>query len=160
MNTSNCHILCPMWQVVSERILLNFLTKSFLPSHSVLLRRQYCWFLQFFRQKKKNSRALPTQGEGFLGFIWYQRSIKTTPAFRRPGAPSWNLAERWLKSIFLGEIKKILKRSRDMVLVSSPRFFGLGNHLEPFSEASDWPEGQGLGGGAVGGQEVLQEVKF
>ena len=47
-----------------------------------------------------------------------------------------------------------------MVLVSSPRFFGMGNHLEPFSEASDRPEGQELGGGAVGGQEVLQEVKF
>ena len=43
----------------------------------------------------------------------------------------------------------------DMVLVSS-----MGIYLEPFLEASDRPEGQELGVGAVGGQEVLQEVKF
>ena len=49
---------------------------------------------------------------------------------------------------------------RDMVLISNNRFLGMGNHLGPFSEASDQPEGQELGGGAVGGQEVLQEVKF
>ena len=47
-----------------------------------------------------------------------------------------------------------------MVLVSNPRFLGMGNHLGPFSEASDRPEGQELGGGAVGGQKVLQDVKF
>ena len=49
---------------------------------------------------------------------------------------------------------------RDMNLISNNRFLGMGNHLGPFSEASDQPEGQELGGGAVGGQEVLQEVKF
>ena len=43
-----------------------------------------------------------------------------------------------------------------MVLVSNPRFLGMGNHLGPFSEASDRPEGQELGGGAVGGQQGLQ----
>ena len=48
----------------------------------------------------------------------------------------------------------------DMVLISNNRFLGMGNHLGPFSEASDQPDGQELGGGAVGGQEVLQEVKF
>ena len=48
----------------------------------------------------------------------------------------------------------------DMVLVSNPRFLSMGNHLEPFSEASNRPEGQELGGEAVGGQEGLQEVKF
>ena len=37
---------------------------------------------------------------------------------------------------------------------------GMGNHLGPFSGASDRPEGQELGGGAVGGQEGLQELKF
>ena len=37
---------------------------------------------------------------------------------------------------------------------------GMGNHLGPFSEASDRPVRQELGGGAVGGQEGLQEVKF
>ena len=35
----------------------------------------------------------------------------------------------------------------------------MGNHLGPFSEASDRPEGQELGGGAVGGQGRLQKVK-
>ena len=39
-------------------------------------------------------------------------------------------------------------------------FWGMGNHMGPFSEASDRPEVQELGGGAVGGQEGLQEVKF
>ena len=34
----------------------------------------------------------------------------------------------------------------------------MGNHLGPFSEASDQPEGQEWGGGAVGGQEGLQDV--
>ena len=36
----------------------------------------------------------------------------------------------------------------------------MGNYLGPFSEASDRPGGQELGGGAVAGQEELQEVKF
>ena len=47
-----------------------------------------------------------------------------------------------------------------MVLVAKPMFWGMGNHLGPFTEASNRPEGQELGGGAVGGQEELQEVKF
>ena len=47
-----------------------------------------------------------------------------------------------------------------MVLVAKPMIWGMGNHLGPFSEASDRPERQELGGGAVGGQEELQEVKF
>ena len=53
-----------------------------------------------------------------------------------------------------------LPNDRDMVLVTKPMFCDMGNHLRPFSEAPDRPEGQELGGGAVGGQEVLQEVKF
>ena len=47
-----------------------------------------------------------------------------------------------------------------MVLVAKLMFWGMGNHLGPFSEGSDRPEGQELGGGAVGGQEGLQDVKF
>ena len=39
-------------------------------------------------------------------------------------------------------------------------FWGMGNHLEPISEASDRPGGQGLGGEAAGGQEVLQKNKI
>ena len=36
----------------------------------------------------------------------------------------------------------------------------VGNHLGEFPEASDRHEGQELGGGALGGQEGLQEVNF
>ena len=39
-------------------------------------------------------------------------------------------------------------------------FWDMGNHLRPFSEAPDRREVQELGGGAVGGQGVLQGVKF
>ena len=52
------------------------------------------------------------------------------------------------------------EHARDMVLVTKPLFWGMVNHLGPFSEASDQPEGQELGGGAVGGQEGLQDVTF
>ena len=48
----------------------------------------------------------------------------------------------------------------DMVLVSNPRVLSMGIHWEPVLEAPDRPEGQELGGGAVGGQGVLQELKF
>ena len=47
-----------------------------------------------------------------------------------------------------------------MVLVAKPMFWGMGNHLEPLPEASDQPEGQELGGGAVGGQQGLQDMEF
>ena len=39
-------------------------------------------------------------------------------------------------------------------------FWTIGNHLGPFSGASDQPGGQELGGGAVGGLEGLQDVTF
>ena len=39
-------------------------------------------------------------------------------------------------------------------------FLGMGNHLGPFSGASDQSEGQEQGRGAVGGQEQLQGVKL
>ena len=39
-----------------------------------------------------------------------------------------------------------------MVLVAKPMFWGMGNHLGTFSEASDRPEGQEQGGWAVGCQ--------
>ena len=47
-----------------------------------------------------------------------------------------------------------------MVLVTKPMFCCMGNHLGLFSEASDQPEGHRKGGGAEGGQEALQGVKF
>ena len=43
------------------------------------------------------------------------------------------------------------KSTTDLILMSNPRFFGMANYLGPFSGASDRPEGQELGGGAVGG---------
>ena len=47
-----------------------------------------------------------------------------------------------------------------MVLVAKPMFLGMGNHLGLFSKVSDRPEGHEQGGGAEGGQEALQGVKF
>ena len=47
-----------------------------------------------------------------------------------------------------------------MVVVANPIFWAIGHHLGSFSEASDQPEGQELGGWAVGGHEELQEVKL
>ena len=47
-----------------------------------------------------------------------------------------------------------------MLLATKPMFWDMGNHLGPFSEASDRPEGQEPDGGAVGGQEGLKDVKF
>ena len=44
-----------------------------------------------------------------------------------------------------------------MVMVAKQMFWGLGNHLGLFSKASDRPEGQELGGGAVGGQGGLKK---
>ena len=41
-----------------------------------------------------------------------------------------------------------------------PMFWVMGNHWRPFPEASDQPEGQECGRGAVGGQGGLQEVKL
>ena len=43
-----------------------------------------------------------------------------------------------------------------MILVAKPMFWGMG----PFTEASNRPDSQELGGEAVGRQEGLQEVKF
>ena len=44
------------------------------------------------------------------------------------------------------------EQARDMVLVGTPMFWGMGNHLGPFSEASDPPDRQEWGGEAVGGR--------
>ena len=47
------------------------------------------------------------------------------------------------------------EHARDLILVSNPMCLVMGNHLEPFSGASDASEGQEQGGGAVGGQRQL-----
>ena len=49
--------------------------------------------------------------------------------------------------------------ARDLFLVSKPMFCGMINHLGPFSEASNRPEGQELGGEAVGGKEGLTQLR-
>ena len=46
------------------------------------------------------------------------------------------------------------------ILLPNPRFLAMGNHLRPYLGAADQPGGQELGGRAVGGQEVLREVRF
>ena len=48
----------------------------------------------------------------------------------------------------------------NLILVSNPMFLGMGNHLGPFSAATDRPERQEHGGGAVGGQGQLQGVNL
>ena len=74
--------------------------------------------------------------------------------------------------IKLDHLKKVKKHFKEwksisatehagyMVLVANPMFLGMENHLGQFSEASDRPEGHEQGGGAEGGQEALQGVKF
>ena len=52
------------------------------------------------------------------------------------------------------------EHARDLILLSNPMFWGMGNHLGPFSGASDRSEGQEQGGGAVGGQGHLKGVKL
>ena len=47
-----------------------------------------------------------------------------------------------------------------MLMVAKQMFWGMQNHLGLFSKASDRPEGHEQGGGAEGGQEALQGVKF
>jgi hypothetical protein len=49
---------------------------------------------------------------------------------------------------------------RDMVLISNNRFLGKGNHLGPFTEASDRPKGQELVGGAVGAECESNDYKI
>ena len=43
-----------------------------------------------------------------------------------------------------------------MVLVTKPMFWDMGNHLGPFLEASDQPQGQELGGWVV----MMFEIKI
>ena len=42
--------------------------------------------------------------------------------------------------------------ARHFILVSNPRFWGMRNHLGPFSLSSDRSESQEQAGGTVGGQ--------
>ena len=50
------------------------------------------------------------------------------------------------------------EHARDLNLASNPRFLGMENHLAPFPEASDGPEGQEQPVWTVGGQGELRGV--
>ena len=71
------------------------------------------------------------------------------------------LADFWRTVHISGQICNFRsEHARDLILVSNPMFLGMGNHLGPYSGASDQSEGQEQGGGAVGGQGRLQGVKL
>ena len=50
------------------------------------------------------------------------------------------------------------EQARDLNLASNPRFLGMENHLGPFPEASDGPEGREQPEWSVGGQGRLRGV--
>ena len=62
---------------------------------------------------------------------------------------------RWWSSLWSNSASE---HARDLILVSNPRFWGMGNHLGLFTEASDCPEGQEQAVQAVGGQGALRGV--
>ena len=76
---------------------------------------------------------------------------------------SWSELVTWFWGYYFGVLQLFLQSkafecARDF-LVSNHMFLGMVNHLVPFPGASDWSEGQDLGGGAVGDQGCLQGVK-
>ena len=77
---------------------------------------------------------------------------------------SWSDLVTWFWGYYFGVLQLFLQSNlafecaRDF-LVSNRMFLGMVNHLVPFSGASDWSEGQDLGGWAVGDQGCLQGVK-
>ena len=73
---------------------------------------------------------------------------------------SWKFDEIRFSLSFSENVKYFWSCYRHLILVSNPMFLGMGNHVGPFSWASDWSEGQEMGGGAVGGQGPLQGVKL
>ena len=62
---------------------------------------------------------------------------------------------RWASSSWS---KSASEQARDLILMATPRFLGMANHLGPFPEASDGPEGQEQPVRAVGGQGALHGV--
>ena len=70
----------------------------------------------------------------------------------------WNLVLGHTRSRITTRSNLASEHTRFLVLVSKPMFFGMGNHLRPFSEASDWPDAQEQALGAVGGQGALPGV--
>ena len=66
---------------------------------------------------------------------------------------------RWLKSTLMtlrrwassSRSNSASEQARDLILASNPRFLGMENHLGPFPEASDGPEGREQPEWSVGG---------
>ena len=81
-----------------------------------------------------------------------------------PEASDW--PEGWEQPVWAvggqGELQEVTQPPSmlETCFFFKPRFFGMGNHLRPFPEASDWPEGWEQPVWAVGGQEELQEVTW
>ena len=65
------------------------------------------------------------------------------------------ILRRWASSSWSNST---LEQARDLILMATPRFLGMANHLGPFPEASDGPEGQEQPVWAVGGQGALHGV--
>ena len=65
------------------------------------------------------------------------------------------ILRRWASSSWSNST---LEQARDLILMATPRFLGMANHLGPFPEASDGPEGQEQPVRAVGGQGALHGV--
>ena len=67
------------------------------------------------------------------------------------------ILRRWASSSWSNST---LEQARDLILMATPRFLGMANHLGPFPEASDGPEGQEQPELDVGGQGRLRGVTW
>ena len=65
------------------------------------------------------------------------------------------ILRRWASSSWSNSVSE---QATDLILMATPRFLGMANHLGPFPEASDGPEGQEQPVRAVGGQGALHGV--
>ena len=93
---------------------------------------------------------------GFLGwhFIISIIGAEANPFVLRQTPLRWlkstsTTLRRWVSS---SRRNSASEQARDLNLASNPRFLGMENHLGPFPEASDGPEGQEQPVWAVGGQ--------
>ena len=76
-----------------------------------------------------------------------------------PDGPEWQEQTVWAVG-GQGELRGVtqLQSKLETWVFLNPRFLAMANHLEPFPEASDGPEGQEQPVWAVGGQGALHGV--
>ena len=86
---------------------------------------------------------------GFLVGISLLVSVETRQTPLRWLKLTLRTLRRWVSS---SRSNSASEQARDLILASNPWFLGMENHLGPFPEASDGPEGQELPVWAVGGQ--------